>query len=241
MVVRVIAGDALAAMAALARKRTVVDAVVTDPPYHLVDMHARAGRSFAGNRDGSIARLAAGFMGKAWDGGDIAFRPETWAAIGTALKPGGYLLAFGGARTHHRIWCAIEDAGFVIQDTIMWLYGQGFPKGRTQLKPAFEPIVMAYKPAGKRSMQVDECRIPIDDNDANKRTATGENGGAESMFGVGNHKRPATLTAGRWPANVCHDGSDEVMEAFAAFGESAARHSGVTHYAYSASDRCVYS
>src|SRR5271170_1372951 len=160
MVVRVIAGDALAAMAALARKRTVVDAVVTDPPYHLVDMHARAGRSFAGNRDGSIARLAAGFMGKAWDGGDIAFRPETWAAIGTALKPGGYLLAFGGARTHHRIWCAIEDAGFVIQDTIMWLYGQGFPKGRTQLKPAFEPICVAYKPGGKRDLQIDECRIP---------------------------------------------------------------------------------
>jgi DNA modification methylase len=38
------------------------------------------------------------------------------------------LLAFGGSRTFHRIACAIEDAGFEIRDTIMWLYGSGFPK-----------------------------------------------------------------------------------------------------------------
>ena len=35
---------------------------------------------------------------------------------------------FGGSRTFHRIACAIEDAGFEIRDTIMWLYGSGFPK-----------------------------------------------------------------------------------------------------------------
>src|SRR5262249_40878952 len=97
--------------------------------------------------------------GSALGGGDIAFRPETWATIGAVLKPGGYLLAFGGTRTHHRIWCAIEDAGFVVQDRLAWIYGQGFPKGRTQLKPAFEPIVVAYKPGGKRVLQVHECRI----------------------------------------------------------------------------------
>jgi site-specific DNA-methyltransferase (adenine-specific) len=254
-----------------------VDAIVTDPPYHLVDMHARAKRSFAGNGDGSMARLAAGFMGKAWDGGDIAFRPETWASISEALKPGGYLLAFGGARTHHRIWCAIEDAGFVIQDTIMWLYGQGFPKGQAQLKPAFEPIIMAYKPAGKRSMQVDECRVPIPDGDSvpefehinkSSRNAYGDLGSSKRIKpgvrtlqvdecriptdgedmgdptrfrGIGANRtngwdRPhkhetdemaaraeaaqvRSQSLGRWPANVCHDGSDEVMEAFAAFGE----------------------
>ena len=49
---------------------------------------------------------------------------------------GGFLLAFGGTRTFHRLVCAIEDAGFVIQDTIMWLYGSGFPKRRDALKPA---------------------------------------------------------------------------------------------------------
>lgn len=44
------------------------------------------------------------------------------------LKPGGYLLAFGGTRTAHRLTCAVEDAGFEIRDTISWLYGSGFPK-----------------------------------------------------------------------------------------------------------------
>lgn len=44
------------------------------------------------------------------------------------LKPGGFLLSFGGTRTYHRLVCGIEDAGFEIRDTIMWLYGSGFPK-----------------------------------------------------------------------------------------------------------------
>ena len=81
-----------------------IDAVVTDPPYEL------------------------GFMGKGWDNSGIAFQADTWRKCYSVLKSGGYLLAFGGTRTFHRIACAIEDAGFEIRDTIMWLYGSGFPK-----------------------------------------------------------------------------------------------------------------
>ena len=81
-----------------------IDAIVTDPPYEL------------------------GFMGKFWDSTGIVFQVETWKRCFDVLKPGGYLLAFGGSRTFHRIACAIEDAGFEIRDTIMWLYGSGFPK-----------------------------------------------------------------------------------------------------------------
>jgi DNA modification methylase len=81
-----------------------IDSVVCDPPYEL------------------------NFMGKGWDNSGIAFQPDTWKKCYEVLKPGGYLLAFGGSRTFHRIACAIEDAGFEIRDTIMWLYGSGFPK-----------------------------------------------------------------------------------------------------------------
>ena len=81
-----------------------VDAIVTDPPYEL------------------------GFMGKSWDSSGIAFQKETWEKCLKVLRPGGHLLAFGGSRTFYRIACAIEDAGFEIRDTIMWLYGSGFPK-----------------------------------------------------------------------------------------------------------------
>lgn len=84
-----------------------VDAIVCDPPYEL------------------------GFMGKKWDGkGGVATDPATWIAALRVLKPGGYLLAFGGTRTYHRLACAVEDAGFEIRDSLAWLHGQGFPKSR---------------------------------------------------------------------------------------------------------------
>ena len=81
-----------------------IDAIVCDPPYEL------------------------GFMNKSWDSTGIAFKKETWKNCFEVLKPGGYLLAFGGSRTYHRIACAIEDAGFEIRDCVMYLYGTGFPK-----------------------------------------------------------------------------------------------------------------
>lgn len=81
-----------------------VDAIVCDPPYEL------------------------GFMNKSWDSTGIAFKKETWQNCFEVLKPGGYLLAFGGSRTYHRIACAIEDSGFEIRDCVMYLYGTGFPK-----------------------------------------------------------------------------------------------------------------
>jgi len=59
-------------------------------------------------------------MGQEWDGGDVAFRPETWAEMLRVAKPGAHLLAFGGTRTYHRLACAIEDAGWEVRDS---LYG----------------------------------------------------------------------------------------------------------------------
>jgi DNA modification methylase len=96
-----------------------IDAVITDPPYGI------------------------GFMGKGWDnfGGSpaeasasapAAFQEfsRAWAAEAyRVLKPGGYLLAFGGTRTYHRLASGLEDAGFEIRDCLLWIYGSGFPKG----------------------------------------------------------------------------------------------------------------
>ena len=79
-----------------------VDSVVTDPPYGLR------------------------FMGKDWDNGVPG--PHFWREVLRVAKPGAFLLCFGGTRTFHRLACAIEDAGWQIRDTLMWVYGQGFPK-----------------------------------------------------------------------------------------------------------------
>lgn len=89
-----------------------VDSIITDPPYHLTS--SNGGKT--------------GFMGKEWDGGDIAFRTEVWTEALRVLKPGGHLLAFGGSRTYHRLATAIETSGFEIRDQILWIYGSGFPK-----------------------------------------------------------------------------------------------------------------
>lgn len=54
---------------------------------------------------------------------------EEWATeCLRVLRPGGYLVAFGGSRTWHRLAAAVEDSGFEIRDSIAWLYGSGFPK-----------------------------------------------------------------------------------------------------------------
>lgn len=53
---------------------------------------------------------------------------DMWKECLRVLKPGGFLLSFGGTRTYHRIACAIEDAGFEIRDMIEWVYASGFPK-----------------------------------------------------------------------------------------------------------------
>jgi DNA modification methylase len=108
-----------------------VDAVVTDPPYHLTEMSKRWAGTAAGTRMPGAPpfnRHTAGFMGKAWDGGGVAFDPATWAAVLRVAKPGAHLVAFGGSRTYHRLACAIEDAGWEIRDCLVWLYGSGFPK-----------------------------------------------------------------------------------------------------------------
>jgi site-specific DNA-methyltransferase (adenine-specific) len=97
-----------------------IDACVTDPPYHL-GITQRGGAP-------QFKRLARGFMGQTWDGGGIAFEPDTWKQVYRVLKPGGHLLSMGGTRTFHRMACAVEDAGFEIRDCLFWLYGTGFPK-----------------------------------------------------------------------------------------------------------------
>lgn len=269
--VRVEHADMLEAIPRLVAEGVMVDAVVCDPPYHLTATHKRFGAASSApaqyGRDGAMARLSGGFMGKKWDGGDIAFRPETWATVATIMRPGAFLVAFGGTRTYHRLACAIEDAGFIIQENILdlistdarvqrfmatldaaqvdafsaildqmqptgtlaWAFGSGFPKRRDMLKPAFEPICLAYKPGGARTMQIDECRIQTSDNRGGGMTSPGWGGPMHDGWCRPLHDDPdkmadrATIASdrvakaeqlGRWPANLAHDGSDEVLACF---------------------------
>lgn len=56
---------------------------------------------------------------------------ETWSREALrVLKPGGHMLVSGGTRTYHRMAAGVEDAGFEVRDSLLWLYGSGFPKSR---------------------------------------------------------------------------------------------------------------
>jgi len=172
-----------------------VDAVVTDPPYGLR------------------------FMGRRWDY-DVP-GVDVWAEVYRVLADGGRLLCFGGTRTMHRIWVNIEDAGFAIEDTVCWLYGSGFPKHGSKLKPAYEPVCVARK-GPVTPLNVDACRINPGEPVPGGGPSYGKCAGVHEGW-----RRPAHETyenkpghsLGRWPANVAHDGSAEVLDAFARFGE----------------------
>lgn len=105
-----------------------IDSVVTDPPYALVSIQKRFGKPDSKPAKDVYGRGAAGFMGKAWDTGEVAFSEEFWAECLRVLKPGGHVVAFSGTRTYHRMAVAIEDAGFEIRDQLGWAYFSGFPK-----------------------------------------------------------------------------------------------------------------
>lgn len=237
-----------------------VDSVVTDPPYGI------------------------GYMASEWDGSVPGM--EMWKEVLRVLKPGGFLLSFGGTRTYHRMVVAVEDAGFEIRDQISWLYGQGMPKSRnvskdidriqgakrevigrvkmpgyarigsvhgvqtvnvtdydilsndpitvdaakfkgygTGLKPAQEPIVVAQKPFTKKhataknvlihgvgALNIDACRVAND---------------------------VAAIGAGRFPANVIHDGSPEVLATFPHTNTGKGKRSAKSGFNGSWEERCT--
>ena len=164
-----------------------VDAIVCDPPYGL------------------------SFMGKKWDydvpGVDI------WVECLRVLKPGGHLLAFAGTRTQHRVAVRIEDAGFEIRDMIAWVYGSGFPKHQSALKPALEPITMARKPAPRATLlNIDACRVG---DEGGTRKVNPSKLPSVSCYGNGlNGGAVEPIDAGRYPANLIHDGSPDVLTHF---------------------------
>jgi DNA modification methylase len=202
------------------------DSVVTDPPYGL--------------------RL----MAKRWDY-DVP-RAEIWTHCLAALKPGGHLLSFFGARTYHRGVVQIEDAGFEIRDQIMWVYGSGFPKSHnlggawrgwgTCLKPSHEPIVVARRLPHEATvarnvavyrtgaLNIDASRIAIEERLA-KYTPSKSGLGKNGIYGASSRVQGANSPTrydgrGRWPANLIHDGSAEVMALFPetkAWGDTAVR------------------
>jgi len=202
-------------------------AMFCDAPYHLTSIIKRFGKKDskpAGDvPDGRYGRLQKGFMGQTWDGGDLAFRPETWSVFMRVLHPGAFGMAFASSRGWHRMAVAIEDAGFVIHPTIfLWNYASGFPKatrvkgdprfdghryGAQALKPAVEPIIVFQNPyqgrpldniveTGAGTLNIEAGRI------GNENVTINRWMDAAHPFGDGAGNEYETMKSkGRWPSN----------------------------------------
>jgi len=188
-----------------------VDSIVTDPPYGI------------------------SFMAKKWDY-DVP-SVEVWKEAIRVLKPGGHALIACGTRTQHRMVVNIEDAGFEIRDVVSWIYGSGFPKSLnihkkdercpdgwgTAIKPACEFFTLCRKPLSEKTIaknvlkwgtggiNIDGCRVGTDAITINRHDGQ-SNSLVESTKGKWTGKKE--VVQGRFPANLIHDGSQEVLELF---------------------------
>ncbi len=196
-----------------------VDSIVCDPPYELGFM----GKSWDNTGIANDVTLWREALRVAKPGAWLlAFGgTRTFHRMACAIEDAGWELRDAPVRGHMH---QPEDCPWLMG----WMYGSGFPKshngdwGGTALKPAWEPIVCARKPLigtvaenwaahGTGALNIDGCRV----NPGEKVSGGGGNLASWRAAEGRNDVPPARPTtghdAGRWPANLIHDGSDEVM------------------------------
>lgn len=161
---KIITGDSLEELKKLDSES--IEALITDPPYGLSKMTTEniqecLTKWLSGDK---YEHQGGGFMNKAWD--SFVPSPELWKEVYRVMKHGAHGLVFAGSRTQDLMSISLRLAGFEVRDTLMWVYGSGFPKSHnvslsiqkkdsentswngwgTALKPAYEPIILVRKP-----------------------------------------------------------------------------------------------
>ena len=244
MTSRILHGDCLDVLATLAPES--VDACVTDPPYGISFMgrewdtfnpatveQMRTPKAFGADEANPNLRGRTGWAGSAAIAYDrsaaasLKFQAWTqqWAeAVWRVLKPGAHAVVCASPRMDHRVRCGLEDAGFEIRDVVLWLYGQGFPKSMnlpsglgTALKPAYEPVILARKALGGRTvaqcvavfgtgaLNIDGCRLEGAKGEGHWSGDDGSDATSRPGYAGGFSRGGARSDLGRWPPNVALD------------------------------------
>jgi DNA modification methylase len=201
-----------------------VDAVVTDPPAGIGFMgkewdrfggranpNAERDRAAADRGPGAGGAQPFGYSGSAIHNPGqraafVAFLSSVLAECLRVAKPGARSLVWAIPRTSHWTATAIEDAGWIIEDRVSHIFGQGFPKAKSKLKPAVEDWWMARKPGrGVPELNIDVCRISTAERDDYGRSTTRADGSLSLArspgYGLGDTPYEPS-SAGRWPANL---------------------------------------
>ena len=146
--------------------------IITDPPYGL------------------------SFMGKKWDYEVPSI--EIWKECLRVLKPGGTALIFAGSRTQHRMACNVEDAGFILKDCLMWLYGSGFPKA-TDISKQLDKMAGVERERGEKKKDFNKY------NSINyKKENAVEYVGRRPKEEIGYEMLPSTPEAKQWNGYKSH-------------------------------------
>ena len=197
-----------------------VDAIVTDPPY---------GLSFMGKRwdyDVPSVELWQQCLRVLKPGGHLLafFGSRTYHRGVVAIEDAGFevrdtiawLYGSGFPKSHN-----IQKAISKKQGEEMAAAWEGWG---TALKPAMEPVCVARKPVkgpisanvlehGTGAINIDGCRVGTDTIKTH-----GKRNGKNGVYELGHYLSPPEWEGGthqgRWPANVIHDGSQEVLDGF---------------------------
>jgi len=169
---KIILGDAFEVIKQI--DDNTIDLILTDPPYFLDKLDNKWSHEDVEKGKSSSGVVKNLPVGMKFDPMQ-SYKAYSWfhkisKEFVRILKPGGWLLAFSHSRLYPRFACAIEDAGFYLRDTFIWLYTQNQPKAFSlqhflkdeekdseimelfkfykvpKVKSCFEPIIVAQKP-----------------------------------------------------------------------------------------------
>lgn len=172
---QLICGDTLQILPKI--QSNFIDVVLTDPPYFLDKLDNNWNEKKVSNQKNLqvVKSLPAGMKFDRENGKRFySWYYKVSKEIFRVLKPGGFFFSFSSPRLYHRMASAIDDAGFEIRDTFIWIYTQNQAKAMgldhfinrmsinneekenikknlngwktPQIKSCFEPIAMAQKP-----------------------------------------------------------------------------------------------